>query len=1142
MTPGTQAAELPTGIQQELRDARSTAFDHLDAMAAVLDESGVVVDTNEAWRLFTDLNGGSIKNCGTGVDYLQVCDRAAASGSDDAALVAGGLRRILDGECSRFDLEYRGDSPTEGRWFLLRAFAIAVDNGVGVMVLHDDVTARRQLECRLAECSELDELTGLPNRRSVLALLDEQLAFAGLYDAAVSVVHIALTGLHEVRESSGQHLGDALLTKMAARLGRTIRTGDVVARISTTEFVLVCPGAGEIAAHATADRLSVVLPAPLQIGFRQFSVDVSIGVVTAREPGCAEQLIEAAGAEVHPGRQDPQINRVSPTQPALADSPDADGVKLLVGRSPESVSDTASEAMLEASLSHSSDVALFQRADGTIVWASPTVRSVFGIDPKDLIGRNGAELVHVDDRNEAFAAFRGIGGRGESARFRFRVLNHDGDVRWVEEIATNLLDEPDVGAIVCNLRDITDQLRARETADRLSAIVESSSDAILSKTLDGIITTFNPGAEALFGYAAQEVLGRHVNILAPAGEEEEIEGFLERVRTGEQIKNVVSRRQRADGSILHVLLSVSPVLDDSGSVVGAASIAQDLTEVLHLQERIESERARLADAQRVAHLGSFEVDLADGGFSCSEELCRILGFDGTEHPVRLIDHVHADDRVELLDAVDQVIAGEMVARRTHRIVRPGGDIRWVETRMTPFREAGSTKISGVVLDVTESHTAKEALAYQATHDRLTGLTNRAGMHEALLRMVTDVSDGSGYVAVALMDLDQFKVINDSFGHDFGDQVIELLAERLVGALDANHVIARFGGDEFMVARSGVDDLSAAHTLAQLSQEVLAEPFVIGGRSVLLRASAGVAISERGSTAESLIRDADTAKFQAKEDGRACTRTYDSTARRRAARRLMVETALSSALSNGELHVEYQPVVSLEDGRTTGFEALARWSHPELGRIAPDEFIPIAEQAGLILPIGQWVLGEALRQLASWRAGGQVASGTRLAVNLSTVQLSQSDLVERVQDAISLAGVPPELLQLEITETMLLDRVDIALDVISALRELGVSISIDDFGTGFSSLSYVDRLPIDALKIDRSFVSTLGESGDDSIVRAIAALADSLDLDVIAEGIETPEQLAVLQRLGIGFGQGFLWTPPVAAWEAAKWAASPDSAL
>ena len=312
MTLGTRIVEPTDGVRREPQDARSLTFDHLDAIAAVLDDLGVVVDTNEAWRLFADLNGGIPSRTGVGVNYLQVCDVAAAAGDEDAAQVASGLREVLSGTRSSFDLEYPCRSPTEGRWFLLQALAVPVALGRGALVFHRDITDRRQLESRLAEESYFDELTGLPNRISVLEFIDEQLALAGLYDAPVSAVCLAVEGLDEIRAESGQHLGDILLTKVASRLRQSIRGGDIVARISATEFLVVCPGQREAAAHATADRLSVVIGAPFQVGSRPFAVGVSAGAATTRGTGSATDLFEAAGAVSRRTDGDRDVDHVSP--------------------------------------------------------------------------------------------------------------------------------------------------------------------------------------------------------------------------------------------------------------------------------------------------------------------------------------------------------------------------------------------------------------------------------------------------------------------------------------------------------------------------------------------------------------------------------------------------------------------------------------------------------------------------------------------------------------------------------------------------------------------------------------------------------------------------------------------------------------
>ncbi len=989
---------------------RSFAFDRLSASAVVLDGAGVILDTNEAWRLFTHLNDGRVGSAGPGVDYLDVCDRAAADGADGAAAVAAGLREILQGEREQFDLEYACPSPTEDRWFLLQASFAPVADGAGVVLFHVDITTRKLLADHLAGLAEGDMLTGLPNRRSAVRFIEEQLSAARTTGCALSVLFLDLDRFKAVNDRFGHHVGDELLVKVAARARRTVREQDRLCRFGGDEFVLVCPGLdrGEVAALAA--RLDELMAEPFQVGATEVSIGISIGIASSRSDSTADSLLNAADTEMYVAKRR-------------------------------------------------------TRRHGAV--AART-------------GRPTSSSPHV-----------------------------------------------------------MTQLRGDETSAWLWSIVESSNDAIFSTNHDGLITTWNRAAADLYGFTDAEIVGRHFSAVVPPERADAAKEIFRSVLHGETVENFDSLGRRSDGGELHVSVSVSPIRAAGGAIVGTSTIVRDVTERVELLQRIETDRRRLADAQASASLGSFELDLDTGQISRSDEFLRIVGIKSNDSSGVDLDRVHPDDRIMCREFVDQILAGQLESECTHRIVRPDGVVRWVITRTQRTRDAGSRIVAGTMLDITERHEAELALAHQATHDSMTQLLNRTSMNERL-EMLLSAPDRRQPIAVAFLDVDEFKQINDRVGHAVGDQTLRAVAGRLRAGLREDDIIGRIGGDEFVLLRPGVNTLDEARALAEESMAALRTPLQIGEHEFQVTASIGVTVSNEADSPTSLIRDADDAMYQAKRDGKARIAVFDRAARTQAQRRRTLANELRHTLANDELHLEYQPILDLSSLDIAGFESLLRWNHPTLGAIAPDEFVPIAETIGLIVPIGNWVLDHAFRQLAEWRDDSRVRRDVWMAVNLSAQQLGQPHLVERIAGAIDRAGVPPSLIHLEVTETVLMDDVDSALGTIIALKERGVRVSIDDFGTGYSSLSYLSRLPIDTIKIDRSFLRDLGTTGHDrSIVRAMTALADALDLDVVAEGIELPDQLRVVRELGCAFGQGFLWSRPLDPDAALEWMIATD---
>ena len=389
---------------------------------------------------------------------------------------------------------------------------------------------------------------------------------------------------------------------------------------------------------------------------------------------------------------------------------------------------------------------------------------------------------------------------------------------------------------------------------------------------------------------------------------------------------------------------------------------------------------------------------------------------------------------------------------------------------------------------------------------------------------------SNYYAVLFLDYDRFKVVNDSLGHAEGDELLKQIARRLELWTRTGDLIARLGGDEFVILLTEMLDPDDAIQVAERIQEDLKKPFNLSGKELFTSASIGIALSVDGfRTAEDMLRDADIAMYSAKTKGRARYQVFTEEMREQATTRLQMETELRQALEREEFQLYYQPILNLETQAVRGFEALIRWEHPERGFISPDDFIPTAEESGLILPLGRWILHESCRQLRAWQETMPEADALVISVNLSSKQFLQTDLAEQVLEVLDATGLPPRCLKLEITESYLIENSEKAVKVMNRLREIGVELSLDDFGTGYSSLSYLHRLPVNSLKIDRSFVSQMSESEEHSeIVRTIVRLAQNLKMDVIAEGIETSEQLDQLNELNCGFGQGYLFAKPMGA--------------
>ncbi|HEV8580424.1 MAG TPA: EAL domain-containing protein [Thermoanaerobaculia bacterium] len=542
-------------------------------------------------------------------------------------------------------------------------------------------------------------------------------------------------------------------------------------------------------------------------------------------------------------------------------------------------------------------------------------------------------------------------------------------------------------------------------------------------------------------------------------------------------------------------------------------------------EALRESEERYSLAARGANDGLWDWDLRRDEIYFSPRWKGILGFTEAEisnRPDEWLGRVHPEDLERLRADLAAHLQGlTLHFENEHRLIHRDGSFRWMLTRGVAVRDQDGKayRLAGSQTDTTG----------RKVYDGLTGLPNRMLFLDRLASALTRARRHPEFLfAVLFLDLDRFKIVNDSLGHALGDQLLIEVARRLESCVRIGDTVARMGGDEFAILLEEVRDISDATRVAARIHEALSVPCGLDGREVFTSASVGIAMSATGyESAEHVLQDADTAMYRAKSLGKARSEVFDEVMRERALIRLRMESDLRRAVERGQFELLYQPIVSLGSGRVLGFEALARWRHPERGLILPEEFIPLAEETGLIVPISDQVLRAAGRQMRTWIEQLSLERSVVVSVNVSGKQLAHGDFPLRIAEALAASGLPPERLKLEITESAIVENADSAAALLHQLRDMGVGIWLDDFGTGYSSFSHLHQFPIDTLKIDSSFIGKLDQTGSKpEITRTIVMLAHSLGMEAIAEGVESAEQRDRLCELGCDSVQGFLFSPPL----------------
>ncbi len=810
-------------------------------------------------------------------------------------------------------------------------------------------------------------------------------------------------------------------------------------------------------------------------------------------------------------------------------------------------------------------------------YVSPAYEEVWGRGRESVYLNSGAwfEAIHPEDRERILLALPKI-AQGEY-RDEYRVVRPDGSVRWVSDRAFPVRDaDGRIVRVVGIATDITDRRRAEEELRLLQSITIAVGEAPdLNAALEVVLRKVCAATGWIYGevwlpceqdeklQCGQVFYSREADLKEFALSSHDFrfargEGLPGRVWASRRpvwIPDVTKddnfpRAALAERANLRASMGI-PVLageevvaildffvhesrpEDERLMEVVSGAAAQLGQVIRrkrAEEALREKEARLEHAQQIAHLGSWEWDIATGAFRWSDEMFRIFGRDSERFVPRYesaMENVHPDDLAFVQEALRQAIEEGRPFRADFRIVLPGGAIRFLhaEGEVVCDPDGKPLHMNGTALDVTEMKQAQERLSYLAYFDVLTGLPNRSLLDDRLQQAMHEADRRERLVGVLFLDLDRFKNVNDSLGHAPGDELLRAVAGRLLEVVRKGDTVAHLSGDEFAIVLADMAHVDDAARVARKVLDVFVLPFRVAGRELYITASVGITLYPLDDKEpQALLRDADVAMYRAKETGR---NTYQFYSADMTAKRLALENALRRAVELDELYLAYQPIVDCNSGAIVGAEALLRWQHHRRGLIMPGEFIPLAEDTGIIVSLGEWVLRRACAQARAWRDAG--LTRLRVSVNLSPRQFQQPDFASTVFRILEETGADPACLDLEITEGAIMQQPETSIETLRYLSERGIALSVDDFGTGYSSLSYLKRFPINHLKIDQSFVRDITtDPNDAALVNAIITMAKSLDIGVIAEGVETRGQLDYLHAHGCQVAQGYLFSRPVSA--------------
>lgn len=794
----------------------------------------------------------------------------------------------------------------------------------------------------------------------------------------------------------------------------------------------------------------------------------------------------------------------------------------------------ASEKRFRSVIQSASDAIFLVNYAGEIILWNNAAEKIFGYTEKEILGKSAISL--MGEKYAKKAAEVGLKKTRENflAPQSGKIIQATGKRKDQSEFPLELsgsIWETNEGYFyTAIIRDITERQKANESLkaseERYRDLFENANDTIYLHDLTGKFISVNQTGERMFGYTREEAKNLHISqVVAPESFETAKKQIASKI-AGQTASNYELDCIRKDGKKVSFEVN-SRVIYDNEKPVAIQGIARDISD----RKKAEAERDRLYNFSNDL-LGT----IAFGGIlqHINPAWEKILGYKTSELIGKSLNEItHPDDLANNKEEAKKLRQGKSISSES-RLICEDGSFRWISWNATPIV---SEQISYVVgRNITERKIAERVLEHNALFDTLTNLPNRTQFMNHLQKAIQQYEEDStrGF-AMLFLDLDRFKIINDGLGHLIGDKLLIAIADRIKAVLRPGDIVARLGGDEFTLLIHNVKDVSDATNVAERIQNHLSNPFKLDNYEVFTSASIGIIIADKTKrTPEDFLRDADSAMYRAKDSGKARYEIFDQEMLTRNMNLLQVETDLRKAIERNEFRVFYQPIVCLQTGELKEFEALIRWQHPQYGLVSPIDFVGIAEETGLIIQIGEWILKEACRQTKFWQKTLPFQQNLEISVNLSSKQLMHPALNSQVRNILEATQLDPKYLKLEVTESIVMENAETALNVLNELTSLGINISTDDFGTGYSSLSYLHQFPFKRIKIDRSFIGKMDtDVKSEAIVRTILMLADNLGFEVVAEGIENINQLKKLQTLGCAYGQGYLFSKPVSETDAAK---------
>ncbi|HEV2744147.1 MAG TPA: PAS domain S-box protein [Rubrobacter sp.] len=801
-------------------------------------------------------------------------------------------------------------------------------------------------------------------------------------------------------------------------------------------------------------------------------------------------------------------------------------------------------------------VTYIDRADGSFepLYTSPQIEEMLGFTPEEWIaGRLWEKRLHPEDRDRILAADDLLEVDGQPFNEEYRLRAKNGRVVWVHEEAVLVKGEAAEPLYWQGvIHDITERKGHEETLrrneERFRSLVQNASEVILVMGGDEVVRYASPALEWVLGYRPEDVVGNDsFDVMHPDDKTRVWEIVADAVKSPGIPFHLLFRLRHADGSWRHMESKCTSLLDDP-AVGGIVFNSRDVTVPKRAEEALRESERRFRSSFEDAAVGMALVGTDGRWLRVNRSLCEIVGYTEEELLERTFqDITHPEDLDKDLEQARRLLKGEIRSYQIEkRYICKDGRVVWVLLNGSLVRDGAGDPLYFIaqIQDVSARKRMEGQLQRQALQDPLTGLPNRTLFVDRLGQALERTRRRKGHrVAVLFMDLDGFKVVNDSLGHEMGDLLLTLVAERLGRCLRPEDTLARFGGDEFVVLIEEVESSEEAVRVAGRIAEGLERPFLVNGHELFASASIGIGIGDVWTkTPEDLLRDSDVAMYRAKNGGSGY-RVFEPAMYEGAMRRLALEGDLRRAIERDEFVVHYQPMASVSTGEIVGTEALVRWQHPDHGLLVPSEFIPVVEETGLIVPMGRLVRLEACCQVKEWQRRHPKAPPLGVSVNLSARQLRHPGLVSEVASALDQAALNPESLTLEITESTYVEDERSTGEALRRLKELGVRLAIDDFGVGYSSLSYLRYLPVDGLKLDRVLVGSLDKDAKNlAIVRASVDLGHALGMDVVAEGVETHEEFEELRKLGCDVGQGYYWWRPSPPEEADQLLASNPAPL